>query len=124
MITTSFQVQLEASGQWDCWVVELEINLKMIIGAKRIPLSYVIRENNAPDQTEHDTWEEKTVLEFPLTWRLYKQDNLTVHNIILCNITDTSDAFNYVKPYIKKDDGRSDIKALHGRYESVAIQEQ
>ena len=34
------------------------------------------------------------------------------------------DAFAYVKPYIKKDDGRADIKALRGRYESVAIQEQ
>ena len=59
-----------------------------------------------------------------LTARLYKQDNLTVHNIILRNIADTSYAFNYVKPYIKNDDGRTGIKVLHSRYENVAMQEQ
>ena len=63
----------------------------MIVGAQRIPLSYVIRENYAPDQTKCDTMEEKAVLTVPLTGRLYKQDNLTVKNIILRNITDTSD---------------------------------
>ena len=51
MITTIFQVQLEAAGQWDRYVVELEINLKVIVGAQGITLSYVIRENDAPDQT-------------------------------------------------------------------------
>ena len=57
MIKTSFQVQLEAAEQWDRWVVELKINLKMIAGEQGIPLSYVIRENDAPDQRKRDTWE-------------------------------------------------------------------
>ena len=39
------------------------------------------------------------------------------------NIADASDAFTYVKPYIKKDDGRTDIKALRSRYENIAMQE-
>ena len=60
----------------------------------------------------------------PLTGRLYKQDIFTVHNIILRNIADTSDALTYVKPYTKKDDGRTDIKALHSTYEKVSIQYQ
>ena len=55
LIITSFQVQLEAAGKWYCWVVELESNLKMIVGAQGIPLSYITRENNTPDQTECDT---------------------------------------------------------------------
>ena len=42
-IKTSFQVQLEAAWQWDCWVVELESNLKIIVGVQGIPLSYVSR---------------------------------------------------------------------------------
>ena len=33
-------------------------------------------------------------------------------------------AFTYVKPYIKKEDGRTDIKALLSRYGNVAMQEQ
>ena len=110
MIKTSFQVQLEASGKWDCWVVELESNLKMIVGSQGIPLYYVISENDAPNQTERDIWEEKEVLAVSITGILYKQDNLTVHNIILRNISDKSDAFPYVKPYTKKDDGRTDMK--------------
>ena len=92
---------------------------KMIVGAQGIPLFYIIRENDTPDQIERDTWEEKAVLAAPLTRRLYKQDNLTVNNIILCNIADTWDAFAYVKPYIKKDDRRTDIKALRSRYEKL-----
>ena len=47
-----------------------------------------------------------------------------VDNIILRNISDASDAFNYVKPYIKKEDGRTEIRALCSRYENVAMQEQ
>ena len=60
----------------------------------------------------------------PLNRRLYKQDNLTVHNIILCNIADASYKFTYVKPYIKKEDGRTDIKVLCSRHENVSMQEQ
>ena len=96
----------------------------MIVGAQGITLSYIIRENDAPDQTERNIWEENSVLAVPLTGILYKQDNFTVHNIILRNISDASDAFTYVKPYIKKYDVRTDIKALRSRYENVAMQEQ
>ena len=42
--------------------MDLEKNLKMIVGAQGITLSYVIRENDAPDQAESDIWEEKEVL--------------------------------------------------------------
>ena len=56
--------------------------------------------------------------------RLYKQDNHTLHNLILRNIADALDAFTYVKPYIKKDYGRTNIKVLCSRYANVAIQEQ
>ena len=58
----------------------------------------------------------------PLNGILYKQDNLTVHNIILRNIADASYAFTYVKPYINNDNGRTDIKALCSRFENVAMQ--
>ena len=47
-----------------------------------------------------------------------------LHNIILRNIADTLDAFTYVKTYIKKDGGRTDIKALRSRYGNVSVQEK
>ena len=37
LITNIFQIYLEASRQWDRWVVELESNLKMIVGSQGIP---------------------------------------------------------------------------------------
>ena len=47
-----------------------------------------------------------------------------MHNIILHTIADTSDAFTYVKLYIKKDDGITDIKVLRSKYENDAMQDQ
>ena len=70
------------------------------------------------------TWDLKATLGAPHEGPSFVQDNLTVHNIILGNISDGSDAFTYVKPHIKKDNGRLDIKLLHKRYENAAMQEQ
>ena len=55
MIATAFQVQLETATQWDRWEIELESNLKMIIGAKGIDLSYVIREDDDPNLVDQET---------------------------------------------------------------------
>ena len=56
LITTPFQVQLETATQWDRWAIELEINLKMNIGANGIALSYVIREDDDPNLADQETW--------------------------------------------------------------------
>ena len=64
------------------------------------------------------------MLAVPLTGRVYKKDNLTVQNIISRNIADKSDAFKYVKPYINKDNVRTDIKELRIKHQNVAMQEQ
>ena len=54
----------------------------------------------------------------------YSQDKLMVHNIIIQNIFDGSNAYTYVKPHTKRDDGRNDIKALRRQYENAAMHEQ
>ena len=124
MITTSFQVQLKTATQLDRWAIELESNLEMIIGAKGIALSYVIREDGDPNLADQETWEHKAMLAAPHKGNAYLQDKLMVHNIILRNIADGSDAFTYVKPYLKKDDRILDIKALRGRYKNAAMHKQ
>ena len=124
MITAEFQVQLETDTQWDRWVIELESNLKIIIGAKGIAISYVIREDDDPNLADQETWDHKAMLAAPHEDNAYLQDKLTVHNILLRNIVDGSDAFAYVKPYLKKEDVRLDIWALRWRYENAAMQEQ
>ena len=55
----------------------------------------------------------------------YNIDELTVHLIILRNFADASDAYTYMKPSIKKENGRVNIKALHKRYNNQAtVQER
>lgn len=124
LITSTFQVQLETAHQWDRWFIELESNLGMIIGARGIALSYVTRDHDAPDLTERLTWDERAMHTAPHTGQAFTQDVLTVHNIVLRNIADGSDAFTYVKPHLKKKNGRTDVQALQGRYENPAMQEQ
>jgi hypothetical protein len=115
---------LETASQWDRWYIELESNLKMIIGAKGIALSYVIREDDDTDLSEQETWERKATLGAPHEGPSFAQDALTVHNIIIRNISDGSDAFTYVKPLIRQDNGRLDVKALRARYDNAAMHEQ
>ena len=64
------------------------------------------------------------MLAAPHEGNAHLQGKLTVHNIVLRNIADGSDAFTYLKPYLKKDDGILDIKTLRGQYENAAMQEQ
>ena len=78
----------------------------MIIGAKGIALSYVIRKDNTPDPTVHQPWESKANLAAHHDGSAYDQDKLMVHNIIIRNIADGSYTYTYVKPHIKRDDGR------------------
>ena len=65
----------------------------MIIGAKGIALSYVIREDDDTNLADEETWEHKAMLVVPHEGNTYLQDKLTVHNIILRNIADGSDDF-------------------------------
>ena len=90
-LASKYSPKLPGNETVGWWI--LRANLKKIVEAQGIPLSYVIRENDAPDQTEFYTWKEKAVLAAPLNGILYKQDNLTVNNIIIRNIADASDAF-------------------------------
>ena len=124
MITIALPVQLETATQRDRGAIYLESNLKMIIGAKGIALSYVIGEDDDPNLADQETWEHKAMLAAPHKGNAYLQDKLRVQNIILRIIAVGSDAFTYIKPYLKKDGGRLNIQALRGRYENVAMHEQ
>jgi len=45
-------------------------------------------------------------------------DMCTIHEIILRNVHEISDAFTYLKPFLRHQTGSFDIKALRDRYES------
>ena len=94
----------------------------MIIRAKGIAISYIIREHDDPNLSDQENWELKSMLGAPHEGPSFAQDSLTGHNIILSNISDGSDAFTYVKPHIKWDNGRTDVKALCKGYDNAEMQ--
>ena len=50
-------------------------------------------------------------------------EKLVVHNIITCNILETSHAYTYIKTNIRNNDGRVDTEALKYRYQNPDIQD-
>ena len=95
----------------------------MIIGARGIALEYVIGQNDMPDLSDQEKWEERSRLAAPHAGNKYRLDTLAVHGVILRNIAESSDAYTYVKMNIRLDDGRVDIKELRARYENPAMQD-
>ena len=102
--------------------MDMESNLKIIIWANRIALLYVIWDNDAPDLITQPNLEVKENLGASHDGTSYVQDRLMVHNIVLRNIADGSDAFTYVKVHIYKYYVRVDVKALRDRCEHASMQ--
>ena len=123
LVTNEFVVKLKNSAQWERWKVELKSTLSSIIGAKGVPLSYVIREDDDPQDDPDFTWDERFEYSVVLEGPEYSIDRRTVHQIILRNVAEDSDAYTYIKPRINREDGRIDIKALKNRYDNQATQQ-
>ena len=124
LVTNDFVTKLKNSAQWERWKVELKSTLSSIIGAKGVPLTYVIREDDAPKQDSSLTWDEKFELSVTLVGPEFNIDRKTVHLIILRNVAEDSDAYTYIKPKIRQEDGRVDMEALMKRYENKATQQE
>lgn len=123
LLGKDFQTKLKNGSQWDRWSQELESVLNAMIGANGVPLAYIIRKEDAPDLSDRPTWELKAIHGAPHEGRAWKIDNTTVHQIILQNIGEDSDAYTYIKTRIRQENGRVDIKALRERFENTSTQE-
>ena len=127
LISAEFQVKLKGRSQWERWMNELTSTLGGIVGAVGVPLTYIIREKDeptieAPDDAE-DEWDWLSVAATPLEGKKYIQDRKLVHQIIIRNVADDSDAYTYLKPNVAKENGRMDYKALSERYDSHSSKE-
>jgi hypothetical protein len=128
--TLKIDPALKSSAGWDGWTDSTKAALSVAYGSKGVPLLYVIRTNEAPrvvfdDVDEHGniivpTWEEMAIEAAPLTGLDYEADRKTVHLFILNNVDEDSDAHAYVYPFVRKNDGRRDWRALQERYENEA----
>jgi hypothetical protein len=113
---------LKSSAGWEAWMVSVETALTLAYGSKGVPLSYVIRAQEAPDLNGFGqlTWEESAIIGTPLLGLDYHADRMTVHLFILNNIGEDSDAYTYIQPMLGRNDGRRDIIALRERYDNDA----
>ena len=100
--------------------MELQALLSSIIDSKGVPLSYVIRMENLPPSSIGTYWERKAILIFLHTGIEFDYNKKTVHNIIIRNIAEDSDAYIYPKSTINREDCRNNINVLRDRYENVA----
>ena len=122
-LDSTFNTKLKSAAQWEKWLEELDSTLCQIIGVRGVPLIYVIRESEEADFNEELSYEEAVIQGLTLEGVEYQQDARTVHKIILKNINEDSDAYTYVKPLIRRRNGRLDMIALRERYSSDATKQ-
>jgi hypothetical protein len=123
--------KLKRQKDWIAWSRGLRNYLSTMYGQDGVPLSYVIREDDAPDyaiesQPDFD-FEQLTIDCAPLTGIVYKTDARKVHQLIHGFVQgETSET--WIKPREKRQNGRLDFQALQAHYggegnKSVRIKE-
>ena len=93
---------LKSSAGWEAWVVSMETAFTLAYGSKGVPLSYVIRAQEAPHLNGFGqlSWEEFAVIGTPMEGLDYHADRMTVHLFILNNIGEDSDVYTYIQPIL------------------------
>ena len=119
----TFNNKLKSQSQWEKFMDELESTLSMIIGARGVQLTYVIREKDTPAYDASKSYDDVITDAISLQGEEYKIDAQIVHQLILNNVLEDSDAYTYIKTLMRKRDGRRDIIALRERYSSDATKQ-
>ena len=119
----SFTTKLKTQAQWEKFSEELEATLSMIVGVCGAPLSYVIRADEQPNFDFDISYDEAVVQAVPLEGDEFRLDARTVHQLIISNVVEDSDAYTYIKTLLRHRDGRRDILALRMRYENDATKQ-
>ena len=97
----------------------LHQSLEMQNWVKGYPLTYIIRDNDAPDTSPKDSVLDVYVAAAPLNGRVFEQDTRTVHNIIQSLIAGNRNAEGKLAPLVDDLDGRKDFQALVDHYEGT-----
>eukprot|EP00980_Cylindrotheca_fusiformis_P022724 scaffold9646_cov133-Cylindrotheca_fusiformis.AAC.7 len=122
-LATTFNSKLKGQAQWEGFEDKLKLTLGLILGVDGVPLSYVIRENDEPEFDETVPFDEAVIKAAKLTGENFKFDAHIVHQLILKNLSEDSDAYTYIRPHLKHQNGRLDIKALRDRYSNNAAKQ-
>jgi hypothetical protein len=75
--------KFKIASNWKIFSEAIETYLTQLLGSGRVPLSYVIRQNDIPDpDAVYDTQQEENVAIAPLVGTSYQRDNARVYAII------------------------------------------
>jgi len=102
--------------KWPEWEPSFVNYLSTIPGVNGVPLSYVVREKEAPDvDASYESFNERAIACAPLIGATYQADARKVHQLIK-SFLQTETAEQWVKPLAKKQSGRADMQALRNHY--------
>ena len=103
--------------KWVEWQESVKTYLKGVLNiTKDIPLIYVIRPDQPPDDPTED---EQIIHHAPLAGSGFKLDNETVHRL-LTELTSGTDAASWLKQHQRTQNGRGAWKTLSDHYDGRA----
>lgn len=109
--------KLEDEKKWHDWDIAMNNHLSTILGTNGVPLSYVIRKKELPEQgVEYASHMERMIACAPLAGVHYNADRLRVHQIIKGCVHATP-AWEWITHLDRYADGRRDYVALRAHYE-------
>ena len=107
---------LISESKWTEWEPKFSNYLSTLIGMNGIPLSYVIRENDAPDRTgPHTSFTEECIACAPLTGVAYESDCSSVHQSLV-SFTTGKPSEHWIKSMQRFKDGRRSMIALRNHF--------
>ncbi|KAI2510965.1 hypothetical protein MHU86_3437 [Fragilaria crotonensis] len=102
--------------KWPEWEPAFVNYLSTLPGVNGVPLSYVVREKEAPEPgTEYGSFNEQAVACAPLTGPTFQADSRKVHQL-LKSFLQTETAEQWIQPLARRQSGREDMKALRSHY--------
>lgn len=108
--------KLKDAKGWIEWSRCFRNLLQATPGAFGVPLSYVIREKESPDDDEvFDDWMEETIARAPLRGPIYEIDKRRVHQLIT-SFTQDQPSAQHILDIEGKQNGRLDFERLRAYY--------
>ena len=106
---------LESERKWKSWEEKFTNYCRAHIGAFGVPLSYVIRENDEPEDGDFPDFVGETIARAPLSGEYFEADRLSVFNMIVAFTTDQPSG-DWVKSTLRYNNGRRSMKALRDHF--------
>lgn len=113
--------QFTKDVKWEDWYPTLTNNLYAYVGRDGVPLSYVIRDNEAPDPTPQTDFLDEYINMAPLQGEAYTADNKQVLTLLSKYIVGNIEAESAVQALNTTTDGRAAYMALKTFYEGEGL---